>query len=84
MTNFRKVSRFDEWEKPPEPDYRDWNRADTRVISCPLDELSYLESVDWISSNFGPILEEISGPEVSVEQNTAYFRVYKPGKDPLK
>lgn len=82
MTNFPKVSRFDDGEKPPETDYRDWNKSDTRIAGMALDDMSYVELTDWVEANFGPILEEISGPEVSVAQGVAYYRVYKPNKNP--
>jgi len=80
--NPRRASRFDDGEKPPEPDYPDWKKEDTRVAGFSMDDMSYSQMVAWVGLTYGPILEEISGPDISELQNVAYFRLYKLNKIP--
>ena len=82
MTNFKKRSRFDEWDRPPETDYRNWKQEDTRVITVDTctEDMSYEAAKEFVEKNHGPILEEISGPTFTVK---ACFRVYKPGRKPV-
>ena len=38
MPNFRKVSRFDEGDLPPDIEYPDWKKSDTKVLTVVLAE----------------------------------------------
>ena len=39
MPNFKKTSKFDDGDNPPEVEYPDWTKENTRVMTLLLDDL---------------------------------------------
>lgn len=82
MPNFRKKSRFDEGDLPPDIEYQDWRKEDTRIVTVVLGEDQYADvELKQLQKQYD-VVEVLMGGAAADKSGKLIVRVMKHARRP--